>query len=45
MQRPKPYNKTTLIVREAMRVVSKDVRAPKVVRDGIVILIKKNIKK
>lgn len=29
-------NKTTQVVREAMRIVSKDVRAPKVVRDGIV---------
>lgn len=32
---------TTQIVREAMRIVSKDVRAPKVVRDGIVKPIKK----
>jgi alpha-L-fucosidase len=29
-------NKTTQIVREAMRIVSKDVRLPKVVREGIV---------
>lgn len=29
-------NPTTQIVREAMRIVSKDVRAPKCVRDGIV---------
>lgn len=29
-------NKTFLIVNEAMRIVSKDVRAPKVVREGIV---------
>lgn len=29
-------NKTTLIVREAMRIVSKDVRPPKCVRDGLV---------
>lgn len=29
-------NKTTQVVREAMRIVSKDVRAPKAVRDGIV---------
>lgn len=31
-----PTNKTTEVVREAMRIVAKDVRAPKVVRDGIV---------
>lgn len=29
-------NPTTQVVREAMKIVSKDVRAPKVVRDGIV---------
>jgi hypothetical protein len=29
-------NKTTQVVREAMKIVSKDVRAPKVVRDGTV---------
>ncbi len=31
-----PINETTQVVREAMRQVSKNVRAPKVVRDGIV---------
>lgn len=34
-------NPTTRVVREAMRIVSKDVRIPKCVRDGIVISIKK----
>ena len=34
-------NVTTEIVREAMRIVSKDVRAPKCVRDGLVKPIKK----
>ena len=34
-------NPTTQIVREAMKIVSKDVRAPKCVRDGIVKPIKK----
>ena len=29
-------NKTTQVVREAMRIVSKDVRSPKVVREGTV---------
>lgn len=29
-------NATTLIVREAMRIVAKDVRSPKCVRDGLV---------
>jgi hypothetical protein len=29
-------NKTTQVVREAMRIVSKDVRLPKVVREGVV---------
>jgi hypothetical protein len=31
-------NQTVKVVREAMRIVSKDVRAPKVVRDGHVTL-------
>lgn len=31
-------NQTVKVVREAMRIVSKDVRAPKVVRDGRVTL-------
>lgn len=38
-------NPTTEIVREAMRVVSKDVRLPKCVRDGLVKPIKKDLKK
>lgn len=29
-------NKTTRIVREAMKIVRKDVQTPKVVRDGII---------
>jgi hypothetical protein len=33
-------NTTTQIVREAMRIVSKDVRSPKVVRQGLVSPIK-----
>ncbi|MGQ0828144.1 MAG: hypothetical protein ACT4ON_07105 [Bacteroidota bacterium] len=33
-------NKTTQVVREAMRIVSKEVRAPKVVREGVVTPIK-----
>lgn len=33
-------NTTTQIVREAMRIVSKDVRAPKVVREGLVTPVK-----
>lgn len=32
----KPKNVTTEVVKDAMKVVSKDVRSPKVVRDGIV---------
>jgi len=32
----KHVNKTAQVVREAMRIVSKDVRAPKVVREGTV---------
>jgi len=35
-------NATTQIVREAMRIVSKDVIAPKCVRDGLVKPIKKS---
>lgn len=34
-------NETILVVREAMKRVSKDVRAPKCVRDGIVKMPKK----
>ncbi len=37
-------NTTTQVVREAMRIVSKDVRAPKVVRQGIVTPVKKGKK-
>ena len=33
-------NTTTQVVREAMRIVSKDVRAPKVVREGAVTPVK-----
>lgn len=36
MKKTKKINKTKQVVKVAMKVVSKDVRAPKVVRDGIV---------
>lgn len=36
----KPINATTEVVREAMRIVAKDVRAPKAVREGKVKKIK-----
>lgn len=32
----KPQNSTTVVIRHAMSIVSKDVIAPKVVRQGIV---------
>lgn len=38
-------SKTTQVVREAMRIVSKDVRMPKIVREGKVQPSKQAIKK
>lgn len=40
MAQTKETNTTTQVVREAMRIVSKDVRAPKVVREGLVTPVK-----
>jgi hypothetical protein len=37
-------NTTTQVVREAMRIVSKEVRAPKVVREGVVPAVKTSSK-
>jgi hypothetical protein len=36
MSKTTNVNTTTLIIREAMKIVSKDVRSPRVVREGIV---------
>lgn len=40
-QKKEKLNPTTQVVREAMRIVSKDVMAPKCVRSGLVKPIKK----